>query len=323
MPNNNTNLQRTAAFYHSLGKVQTESNNLISNELYKSAHNVRSNEVWMDIIPFAPTYASASSYSDDTIISMIGSTSSPAYLYPLTQTNYQTWFLDTGTPSVTIDGFIPSDNWCRPLISPSDVSDNKGTPSFGYSVEMYRRNGTTQISYNNAFFEIDYYAGLFRFDEGRTPKDTNNGLGFVFDTDTFESTPNNLKSAYIQNSSTSGPRIIAFMYVGRMLSDISFGGGGSEPIYQLGMTTSIPDGETDITLTNTPSRFSRIEVYVNGQVQKVGNGDINTDCYFGLLNTPKTIETIEIGDLLIWNADVAGFNLSPNDEISIVYEADI
>ena len=50
MPNSIQNTKINAAFYHSLGKVLTESTNLVGNEKYKSAHNVRSSEVWMDSI---------------------------------------------------------------------------------------------------------------------------------------------------------------------------------------------------------------------------------------------------------------------------------
>jgi hypothetical protein len=109
--NTNTDLQRKAGFFHSLGKVITEDGNTAGNEKYKSAHNVRSNEVWMDSIPYAPTLASASQYSDDIVVRQIGTTASPVFLYPLTQTNYQTWFLDAGTPSPFTDGFVPSNEW--------------------------------------------------------------------------------------------------------------------------------------------------------------------------------------------------------------------
>ena len=106
MPNNVNSTGVKAAFYHSLGKVLTLDTNLVGNENYKSAHNVRSREVWMDSIPYSPSYASASQYSDDIIVRQIGTGSNPAYVYPLMNTNYQTWFIDTGTPSAYVDGFF-------------------------------------------------------------------------------------------------------------------------------------------------------------------------------------------------------------------------
>ena len=103
MPNSQQNSKINAAFYHSLGKVLTEASNLVGNEKYKSAHNVRSNEVWMDSISYAPTVASASQYGDGVIVRQVGSASSipdsigifssPVYLYPLTigQLTSRTW----------------------------------------------------------------------------------------------------------------------------------------------------------------------------------------------------------------------------------------
>ena len=188
MPNSIQNSKINAAFYHSLGKVLTESTFLVGNEKYKSAHNVRSNEVWMDSISYAPTSASASQYADGTIVKQIGTSSNPSYLYPLTNTNYQTWFIDTGTPQPAADGFIPSVDWVKSLINPSDVPNSAGAPSFGYELQMFRNDGTTSISYGSAFYDVDYFSGLIRFDVGFTPKDSGNGLGFVFNKSTFELT---------------------------------------------------------------------------------------------------------------------------------------
>jgi hypothetical protein len=83
MSNQNSDLQRKAGFFHSLGKVITEYNNTPGNENYKSAHNVRSNEVWMDEIPYA-IFGSASLYSDGVVVRQIGSASGN-YNDPLNQ----------------------------------------------------------------------------------------------------------------------------------------------------------------------------------------------------------------------------------------------
>jgi hypothetical protein len=237
MPNSIQNSKINAAFYHSLGKVLTESSNLVGNEKYKSAHNVRSNEVWMDSISYAPTTASASQYGDGVIVRQVGSASaipdsigifsSPVYLYPLTNTNYQTWFIDTGTPTPAADGFVPSIDWVKSLINPSDVPDNSGAPSFGYQLLMYQKDGTTAISYGSAYYDVDYFSGLIRFDIGYTPTDSGNGLGFTFNKVNFEATPNISKQAYIQNTSTGGPRVIAWQYVGQRLNNYTFSSSGS------------------------------------------------------------------------------------------------
>jgi hypothetical protein len=228
MPNTNPNLKRNAAFYHSLGKVITESNNLVGNEKYKSAHNVRTNEIWSDSIPFAPTYNDANNLADGTVVLQLGTTSNPSFLYPLTQTNYQTWFIDNGTPTAEADGFTPSIAWVKSLINPSDVTNEFGDPSEGYKFRMFRSSGEA-ISYDNSFYDVDYFAGLIRFQEGNTPIDPlqSNGLGFSFDKDEFESLDESSKVGYITDQNTGGIRGIAFQYVGTRLSDFALGGTSS------------------------------------------------------------------------------------------------
>ena len=236
MPNTNGDLQRKAGFFHSLGKVITEDANSAGNEKYKSAHNVRSNEVWMDSISYAPTSASASQYADGIIVKQVGSASgvvdlqnnfsSPLYLYPLTQTNYQTWFMDTGTPSAAVDGFVPSSEWVKPLIGPVDVPNSAGAPSTGYNLIMFRPNGINTISYDNAYYEVDYFAGLIRFQIGNTPVE-GTGLGFTFNSSAFQllTVDNATRKAYIQSTSTGGPRAIAWQYIGQKLNNYTFSGG--------------------------------------------------------------------------------------------------
>ncbi len=382
MPNTNTDLQRKAGFYHSLGKVLTEQNNLVGNEAYKSAHNVRSNEVWMDIISHSNTYASASSISDNLVVTQCGTSSNPVYLYPLTQTNYQTWFIDMGTPSATSDGFIPSSDWAKPLINPSDVPDSNGYPSWGFQLLMYRPNGTTPIAYGSAFYDVDYFSGLIRFQENATPKDSSlvSGLGFQFDKTTFESTANNLKKSYIQSTTTGGPRVIAWQYTGQLLSNFSFGqnissgqgltssesggivtlsvnngtqsgltfsnnqlvvsidnstiqldsngqlyvaGGGSSPVYQnqYSLVTSGDNQPTGLTLSNIPTSFSSILVFINGQLQKLGDGVSTEDCYFYDGSVVKNLSNLSSGDQLYWNGSISKFNLDSQDLIQVIYES--
>ena len=385
MPNTNTDLQRKAGFYHSLGKVITEQYALVGEEAYKSAHNVRSNEVWMDIIPHSNTYASASSISDNVIVTQCGTSSNPVYLYPLTQTNYQTWFIDMGTPSAAADGFIPSSDWAKPLINPSDVPDSNGYPSWGYQLSMYRPDGTTPIAYGSAFYDVDYFSGLIRFQENATPKDSSvdSGLGFQFNKSAFESTANNLKKAYIQSTSTGGPRVIAWQYIGQLLSNFNFNqgqgltagqgltssesggsvtlsinigtqsgltfsnnneltvsidnstiqldsngqlyvaGGGSSPIYQTSysLVTTGNDQPTGLTLSNIPTSFSSILVFINGQLQRLGDGVTTDDCYFTDGFTIKNFNNLSLGDELYWNGLISRFNLDTQDLIQIIYEA--
>lgn len=270
MPNSIQNTKINAAFYHSLGKVLTESTNLVGNEKYKSAHNVRSSEIWMEEVLYAPTFASASQYSDDIVVRQVGTTSNPVYLYPLTNTNYQTWFIDTGTPTAAADGFVPSEDWVKSLINPSDVPNTSGAPSFGYELLMYRKDGTTAISYGSAFYDVDYFSGLIRFDVGYTPIDSGNGLGFTFNKTAFESTANAAKQAYVQSTSTGGPRIIAWQYVGLRLNNytmgasVSFADTATIGFTQSGVTYSayIIQGSVTASLLNTGANGGATAGYV-------------------------------------------------------------
>jgi hypothetical protein len=333
MPNLNSTVQLKGGFFHSLGKVLTLSTNSAGNERYKSAHNVKSNEVWISPIPYCgPTLASASTFADDIIISAVGSTSSLAYLYPLPNTNYQTWFFDSGTPSPVVDGFEPSVGWSKPLINPSDAPNAEGFPSNGLEFRFYHPSDGSWITYPNANYEVDYFSGLIRFDPGYTPKDPSSttGYNFEFDVTTFESLglSGSTKIDFMKGLGPSplpgkslGPKGLAFQYVGLLLSDNAV---GSQPYYQLtSPTASVGDySPTGITISYTPNNYSRIQVFVNGQLQRLGNGTSSSvDCYFtpdGII--ARTFSSIITGDELYWNGNSSGFDLSTRDKIDIVYE---
>ena len=102
--------------------------------------------------------------------------------------------------------------------------------------------------------------------------------------------------------------------------------GGATPIYQIEnpLTTSGDYSSTGITLSNTPSQYSRVQLFVNGQLQKLGNGTFsNVDCYFsndgGL--SALSFTGLNFGDSLYWNGVSAGFELDATDEIDIIYES--
>ena len=97
--------------------------------------------------------------------------------------------------------------------------------------------------------------------------------------------------------------------------------GASAPVYQLSIgTTSTGDNyATGITLSFTPNDYSRIEVYVNGQKQRLGDGvTSNVDCYFD--TTGKQLVDLITSDELYWNGIFSGYDLSPTDSVEIVYE---
>lgn len=97
------------------------------------------------------------------------------------------------------------------------------------------------------------------------------------------------------------------------------------PFYQssTSILTSGNNSLTGITLSNTPSQNSRIQIFVNGQLQKIGNGTFSSvDCYFsndgGL--SALLFTSIVSGNILYWNGSSAGFDLDTSDEIDIIYE---
>lgn len=220
MPSKDLDIQLKGGFFHTLGRVITQDSNNISNEKYKSSHNINSNELWVDDVPYASNLDAAEINADDIVVKQHGYFNNQVYLYPLSKTNYQTWFIDNGTPEERSDGFYPSVDWAKSLINPSDVSDVNGAPSGGYSLLMWSPSGGEwgdRIPYDSSFYEVDYFAGLIRFDVDRTPIDSpfDTSLGFQFDNIAFEAAVD--KTAYINDPITGGPRVIAFQYVGERL----------------------------------------------------------------------------------------------------------
>jgi hypothetical protein len=352
--------------FHALGKVKTNSTLRLGDENFKSSHNIRSREVWIDDIPYAgSTIIAYQNANNHETIRQIGTLSNPLYLYPLSDSNYRTWFFDTGTPSYFDGGFYPSENWVKNLISPVDVpNDYYVSPSFGYELQLYSRNGTF-ITYSTAFYDVDYFSGFIFFQEDRTPIDSNNGLGFIFDNVSFEGVTD--KISYLKNTSTGGPRAIAFQYVGRFLSDIQYGNGltysngklsidiatqsgltfsldgqisvsiddstlkidnsgriyvNGDSVYQVNnpLQTSGDNSPTGITIQSTPIGYSSVKVFINGQIQIIGDASINSDCYFFDGTNPVNLEQISVGNELYWNGDISGYDLNPFDIVLILYE---
>jgi hypothetical protein len=98
----------------------------------------------------------------------------------------------------------------------------------------------------------------------------------------------------------------------------------SQPIYQLGvpLSTTGNDSDTGLTLSNTPNDYSRIEVYVNGQKQRLGSGNTNLDCYISSTQSvSENLSNLVSGQKLYWNGIISGFELQPSDIVEIVYES--
>jgi hypothetical protein len=97
--------------------------------------------------------------------------------------------------------------------------------------------------------------------------------------------------------------------------------GALTPVYDLfvGTVSTGDNFPTGLTLSYTPNSYSRIEVYVNGQKQRLGDGSSSSvDCYFDL--SGKSLTDLVAGDELYWNGSYAQYDLSASDSIEIVYE---
>lgn len=100
--------------------------------------------------------------------------------------------------------------------------------------------------------------------------------------------------------------------------------GSAQPIYQLS-TPSASSGDnstTGLTLSSVPNDYSRVQVFVNGQLQKIGNGVKTEDCYFSNDGGTTALAFVNLtsGDTLYWNGLLSGFELEASDEVEIIYE---
>lgn len=97
------------------------------------------------------------------------------------------------------------------------------------------------------------------------------------------------------------------------------------PIYtQRNVAPTVTSGNgssTGISLANTPTNNINVSVYLNGQLQFLGNGTTaSVDCYFGTQSaTAKSISALSSGDTLFWNGTYIGFDLAVTDKIDIIY----
>jgi hypothetical protein len=98
------------------------------------------------------------------------------------------------------------------------------------------------------------------------------------------------------------------------------------PVYQRDLTPTTTSGNyssTGITIEFTPFSDSAVDVLVNGLGLSEANGNRDSAAvYFSNDGgaTARTIANIEAGDTLYWNGVIAGFDLSADDMVDIVYE---
>jgi hypothetical protein len=134
---------------------------------------------------------------------------------------------------------------------------------------------------------------------------TSNSKGLVYTTDYY--------STFVTHS------LIDKNYVDTKLSGLA-----SQPFYQSAVSsvTTGDNSSTGISLTHTPNDYSRIQVFVNGQLQKLGDGSKTLDCYFSddSGSTAKSLVNLSASDTLYWNGLITKYDLDAQDEVTIIYE---
>ena len=80
--------------------------------------------------------------------------------------------------------------------------------------------------------------------------------------------------------------------------------------------------QTGIALTSKPHPSGTVVVDVNGLRTSIGDAVRTKDCYFSrdTGTTALALNVLAIGDQLIWNGVVAGYDLEVSDKIDILYE---
>jgi len=87
--------------------------------------------------------------------------------------------------------------------------------------------------------------------------------------------------------------------------------------------TSGDDADTGIDITTTPVGDRYIQVFVNGLKVEIGDGVTTKDCYFssnGGAGGVRALSAIVAGDDLMWNGDIADYDLETDDKVDLDYE---
>lgn len=276
-----TNDQRKLAYFHALSKSMTKSSQTLDESKYKSSHNVRLNEVWANEIPFAEDFTTA--YNESLTNNAITYFNN-VQLIEIPNSNKQAYCLITGG-TFDINGNIePDASFIRPWISPVDVPNTlTREPSNGYKLKLYRGMDSSirpgeEISPNEGGWNVEYYAGIVHFSEGKTPIDI--GLGTITAsffqytglyansllTDSYHSVRfDEITSELIFNEGESGETVVD-------LTDLSKSGTLSYDNTNMDVETTT-SGSTlacNIPLVNNLEN-SKVHVYINGIQITVGN----------------------------------------------------
>jgi hypothetical protein len=212
----------------------------------------------------------------------------------------------------------------------SDLLINGGLTYSGNQIGVYVDGTTIQIidGYLVSTTEGDI-SGVTAGDglsgggtQGFVTLDVNTGLGLTISNDDVAMVWGGTSSGLTFSNNAISIVVDGTSLVINSLGELSVVSGSSTPVYQYGNpTASTGDGsQTGITLSFTPNKYSRIEVFVNGQKQRVGD-DMTVDCYFSSGLLPSPLNTLSSGDQLFWNGVTSGFQLSSIDVVEITYES--
>lgn len=345
--------QRKLAYFHSLGKSMTESQQNIYESNYKSSHSIRINDIWSDEVSFASDFVSAQNeslfnsavtYHSNVFLSSVYGSNNQSYVY-LENGKFKdnTYPLSERGDITKLDSMIPSiPKYVKPFISPQDVVNiDTNEPSFGYTLRLYRgltaTNGTplSEIFMTEGSWSVNYNIGMIYFEEGYTPIDMGWGeikaTFFEYSGNYLDNTLYNMNKDNINNVTFLNNILYFTQQDGDIISidlstfrNIDIKISHSNNNMSAKITNSINKLACDIPLMTDNVNSSSVLVSVNGIQVNLGN-DNNCDCYFSSNNgiTKKNLTDIVNGDYLYWNyvnnKPVSGYDLSNIDKITFIY----
>ena len=184
------------------------------------------------------------------------------------------------------------------------------------------------LTYSNGVLDVNLGDGLVLDGDDITLDDSLAGEGLTYSNGTIDiitgSTESGLTFSNGELQVVVDNETIIINGNGELeVADIS--GLKSEPVYQLstGVTSSGATYATGITLSATPSQYSRVQVFVNGlniRVATLASNATSSPAYFQN-GSIRDINDLDTSCQLIWNSDISGYQLEGSDEIEIVYEA--
>lgn len=171
---------------------------------------------------------------------------------------------------------------------------NYGDGSYNY--KLFKNDGITRIYFGEGDWVLDTAGGLLTF-YGELP----NGI-----------------------DSSNPPKISFYKYIGNKGLNTSSQGNILSYRQRSSSTTTSETGitVTNITLDNKPSASFKIQVFVNGNYQELGE-NITSECWFGTETTAISFSDLNIGDTLVWNADATTFGLDTLDVVDILYNSEV